>query len=98
MLASLPVVLFGKQPAGVSTPVKICQTGPFQARGGQVGLSSERVCLQASRCVEAPPGVVGGGGSSVRVGGAPFPSWVFHDLHNTCEERTSNLGEIKHVT
>lgn len=106
MLASVPVVLFGKQLAGVSAPVEICQTGPFQARGGQVGLSSEGVCLQASRCVEAAPGVVGEGGSSVRVGGMPFPSWVFHDLH-TCEEgtcshpfpqlRKSNLREIKHV-
>lgn len=73
MLASL-LVVFRKQLAGVSAPVEICQTGPFQARGGQVGLSSERVCLQASRCVEAPPGVVGGGGSSVRVEGTnAFP-------------------------
>lgn len=44
MLAGLPVILFGKQLAGVSAPVKICQTGPFQARGGQVRLS-QRECV-----------------------------------------------------
>ena len=44
MLAGLPVILFGKQLAGVSAPVEICQTGPFQARGGQAWLS-QRECV-----------------------------------------------------
>lgn len=86
MLAGLPVILFGKQLAGVSAPVEICRTGPFQARGGQLRLSQS--VSSGSRCVEAPPGVVEGGGSSVRVRGTPFPSGVLHDLHHTCEEGT----------